>query len=127
LGEEAKRAFDVSLVLRALGRSADADGVSECDIDLERVIGRTIVEQLGEGRGTGRPDPVSERLDDSRGVLFAPNGYAGEGGRVCVDVELEVESEAAAVDHDGDLHAVADPLGAGKNVRNASRIEISSG
>jgi len=94
------------------GRRADAEGVAEGVVDLGRVIGGTIVEQQGERRLSRGEDAVVECLDDGGGVLLAADAGAGEGARVRVDIQLEVEVETPAVDDDGHLHAVADPLGA---------------
>jgi len=114
LRKEPEGSFDMGLVLRALWRGADAEGVAEREVDVGGVIGRAIVEQEGEGRGAGGQDAIVEGLDDGRGVLLSADGGPGERPCVRVDVELEIEDEASVVDDDGDLHAVADPLGAGE-------------
>jgi hypothetical protein len=53
-----------------------------------------------------------EGLDDRVGVFLGAHRGADKRPCMRIDVELEIEGEAPAVDDDRHLHAVADPLGA---------------
>jgi len=116
LGEEAEGAFDVGLVLRALGGGADAHGTVRCKccVDLGGVIGRLVVEQLRERRRACRGEAVAKALDDGGAVLGVVDGEANEGAGVGIDLELEVEGKGLVVEDDAHELAVTDPLRPGK-------------
>ena len=121
----------MGFVLRSLGRRANAECGGERVVDLGRVVRRTIVEEQGERTRAGGRDAALEGLDDGRGVLLVANGETDERAAVRVDVELDVDDEARAVDDDGDLHAVADPLRAGEErperAANRELVRTSAG
>jgi hypothetical protein len=110
LGEQTESAFDVRFVLGTLCRRADAERQAERSVDVGRVIGRLVVEEQRDRRRARRRDTVLERLDDGCAVFCVAHGRPHEGAGMRVDVELDVEHEALAIDDDGHLHPVADPL-----------------
>jgi hypothetical protein len=79
-------------------------------VDIAGVVGWTIVQQRSDGRKPGGGGAVTEGVDNGRGVLLVADGGAGEGGAVGVHEQLEVEGEGFAVEREGELGAVADPL-----------------
>jgi hypothetical protein len=114
LREQAESSFDVRLVLRALGRCADAHRVVERCIDFRGVVRGTVVEELRERRVASGLLAVFERLDDGGAVLFVAHADADRSVTRRVDDELEVHAKGLTVEHDLELLAVADPLRAGE-------------
>ena len=101
----------MSLVLGPEGCGGDQHGVvSEGGGDIVGVVAGLVVEEQGEWGPSGGRDGVMEGSDDRLAILDIGDVRADEGAGGCVDVELEVEREALAVDLDGDEGPVADPL-----------------
>ena len=104
------------------GPAADPQCVAEGLIDLLAVVAGFVVEQQRDGRGSGGPDAIGEGLGDGGGVLGGADRGARERAGVGIDEQLQVDGEALPVEHDDQLGAIADPLGAWVEGLEASSI-----
>ncbi len=75
----------------------------------------------------GGQHAVGECLGDRGSVLGGADRGTREGAGVGVDEQLQVDGEALAVEHDGQLGAVSDPLGAGVEGQEAPTVRRGVG